>query len=137
MKVLLLGVGMQGKAALHDLVQSKHVSEIIAADVDVETLKAYVKSRKYGDKVICEYIDASDPKSIDGLMKAKTDVAIDLLPPMYINDVARAAVKYGVNLVNTMYVSPEIKELSAEAEKKGITILPEFGMDPGIDLVFM
>ena len=137
MKVLLFGVGMQGKATLHDLVQSKAVSEVIAADVDVETLRAYVKSRNYGDKVTCEYIDASDSISIDRLMKLKADVVIDLLPPMYINDVARSAVANGVNLVNTMYVSPEIKELSAEAEKKGITILPEFGMDPGIDLAFM
>ena len=137
MKVLLLGVGMQGKATLHDLVESKGVSKVIAADVDSKGLATYVQSRNYGDKVTCEYIDASDTESIDRLMKLKADVAIDLLPPMYINDVAKSAIKYGVNLVNTMYVSPEIKELSAEAEKKGITILPEFGMDPGIDLVFM
>jgi saccharopine dehydrogenase-like NADP-dependent oxidoreductase len=43
MKVLLLGVGMQGKAALHDLVQCKEVTEIIAADRDIEALKAYIQ----------------------------------------------------------------------------------------------
>ena len=31
MKVLLLGVGMQGKAALHDLVHGGEVTEIVAA----------------------------------------------------------------------------------------------------------
>ena len=34
MRILLLGVGMQGKAALDDLVRSDHVSEVVAADQD-------------------------------------------------------------------------------------------------------
>ena len=33
MEVLLLGVGMQGRAALHDLVRSPGVARVTAADV--------------------------------------------------------------------------------------------------------
>jgi len=35
LKVMLFGVGLQGKVALHDLVNSEMVSEIIAADLDI------------------------------------------------------------------------------------------------------
>ena len=49
-KVLLLGVGMQGKAALHDLVRSGE-AEVVAADRDLEALKAHVESRRYDDRV--------------------------------------------------------------------------------------
>ncbi len=35
MKILLLGVGLQGRTALYDLEQSDDVTEIIAVDVDI------------------------------------------------------------------------------------------------------
>ena len=45
MKVLLLGVGLQGNAALYDLAQSKDVKEIIAADIDLKSLKKLVNQK--------------------------------------------------------------------------------------------
>jgi len=77
MKVLLLGVGMQGKAALHDLVNSPAVDKIFAADREFEALQAHVTSKKYGSKVRCDYVDAADPESIDHLMRQGPDVVID------------------------------------------------------------
>jgi saccharopine dehydrogenase-like NADP-dependent oxidoreductase len=136
-KVLLFGVGMQGKAALHDLANHQLVTEIIAADQEIDALKAYVDIGRYGDKVRCEHLDAGAPGQIDRLMSGKPDVAIDLLPKSFIGDITRAAVKHGVHLVNTNYAVPEAEELAEEAQSKGITILPEFGLDPGIDLVLL
>jgi len=43
MKVLLLGVGMQSKAALYDLVYSKEVTQVVAVDQDVDALKDHVE----------------------------------------------------------------------------------------------
>jgi saccharopine dehydrogenase-like NADP-dependent oxidoreductase len=42
MKILLLGVGLQGKAALHDLARSPDVAQVIAADVNDADLQRYV-----------------------------------------------------------------------------------------------
>lgn len=137
MKILLLGVGMQGKTALQDLVQSCEVTEIIAADRNVEALKAYVAGRRYGSKVRCEHVDAADGESIRRLMKRGVDVAIDLLPAHLCGRVAAAAVRQSVHLVNTFYTVPQVKGLAAEAESRGVTILPECGLDPGIDLVML
>jgi len=137
MKVLLLGVGMQGKAALHDLVQSQEVTEVIAASRHVEALKDYIADRRYGGKVRCDFVDASEPDSIGRLMKCGADVAIDLLPAHACGRVAAAAVQHGVHLVNTFYTLPEVKDLAARAESRDVTILPEFGLDPGIDLVML
>ncbi len=136
MKVLLLGVGLQGKAALHDLVQSEKVTELIAADYDIKSLQEFVKTKKY-PKVQTEFFDASKQEDIDKLMGQKPDVVIDLLPVTYMDNVAKIAVKHGINLVNTFYLSLAIKELDKKAKNNGIAILPEFGMDPGIDLVLM
>jgi len=137
MKVLLLGVGMQGKAALHDLMNSGKVKEIVVADKELNALEKYIDARHYNHKVRCEYVDASDPESVERLMIQSPDVVIDLMPSMYCNNVVSAAVKFGVHLVNTFYTTPEINALENQARKNGVTILPEFGMDPGIDLVLM
>jgi len=137
MKVLLLGVGIQGKAALHDLVQSQEVTEITAASRNVGGLKAYLANRRYDARVRCDFVDAADPDSIERLMKPGVDVAIDLLPAHVCGRVAAAAVQHRIHLVNTFYTVPEVKDLATQAESRNVTILPEFGLDPEIDLVML
>ena len=137
MKVLLLGVGMQGKAALRDLALNSHVDEILTADKDIEGLKSYVAEAGFGDKVQCKHFDAEDAAQMKGLMSEDVQVVIDLLPIQFTNQAAKMAVEQGIHLVNTMRVTPEIEALAKEAKAKGITILPEFGLDPGIDLLLL
>jgi saccharopine dehydrogenase-like NADP-dependent oxidoreductase len=136
-KVLLLGVGMQGKATLHDLVDSEGVDSIIAADGDFEALASHVEQQRYGDQVACEPLDAADPKSIERLMASEPDVVIDLLPVRWHDTVGRIVVEHGRHLVNASYTTPGLRSLADQAKARGITLLPEFGMDPGIDLVLL
>lgn len=137
MKILLLGVGMQGKAVLHDLVRSEQVTAVVAADREFEALQTYVANQRYGDKVRCEPVEAARPESIERLLAAGADVVVDLLPTVFAGHVAAAAVRQGIHLVNTVYARPEVKEWADEARARNITILPEFGMDPGLDLVLL
>jgi saccharopine dehydrogenase-like NADP-dependent oxidoreductase len=137
MKVLLLGVGMQGKAALYDLFNNPDVKEIVAADVDREAVSAHIKAKAYESKVTSAQVDASSEEELSMLIGDGIDVVLDLLPPMFVGKVAEIAVKHGVSVVNTFYAVPEVKALEAQAQAKGVTILPEFGMDPGMDLVLL
>ena len=137
MKILLLGVGMQGKAALYDLVHSEAVEEIIAADLDAQALAAHLDEQRYGDKVTCQRVDAADPSSIQQLMDSKPDVVIDLLPPAFHDGVAGIAVDQGIHVVSTNYATPGLAGLAEKARAQKVTLLPEFGMDPGIDLVLL
>ena len=136
MKILLLGIGFQGKAALHDLTKNVDVDEIIAADFKINDLKKYVNEKKYSN-VTCKFLDANNQESIDNLFLKKPDLVIDLLPYYYRDKIVETAVSHGVSIVNTMYTSPKIKKLANIAKKKNISILPEFGFDPGIDLVLL
>ncbi len=139
MRVLLLGVGMQGKAALHDLMESREVTEVIAADLNLDLLKSSIADRNYQNttKLKCEYFNANNPESIENLFVHKPDIIIDLLPVKLHDIVTTIAIDKSVHLVNASYVTPGIKKISHKAIEKGITILPEFGMDPGIDLVLL
>ncbi len=139
MRVLLLGVGMQGKAALHDLVASTEVTGILAADANLDGLRAHAARMGYEacGHLQCVPCDADDSRQLRVLFEQRPDVVIDLLPVHFGHAVAQLAIEHQVDLVNTMYVRPEIRALADRARARGVTILPEFGLDPGIDLVLL
>ena len=49
--------------------------------------------------------------------------------------VLNACVLNGVNVVTSSYVSPDMMKLDQEARQKGLTLLNECGLDPGIDIM--
>jgi saccharopine dehydrogenase-like NADP-dependent oxidoreductase len=133
MNILLLGTGLQGKAALHDLVRSPEVRHVIAADVNIDDLTRYV-ARLDTDKVTCVALDVHDRDRVLELMR-QVEAVVVLLPVTFHPLIGELAVSSGIHLVNASYAPPEFQALGREAEAKGLTILPEFGLDPGIDLV--
>ncbi|NIW87049.1 MAG: saccharopine dehydrogenase, partial [Gammaproteobacteria bacterium] len=128
MDILLLGVGLQGRAALYDLAASPQVERIIAADREIESLDALIRDEGYEGRVESHPFDASDPSALDALMRTGVDVAIDLLPVAFIESVGVAAVRNGVHLVNTFYVPVGLERLDDAARAAGVSILPEFGL---------
>jgi saccharopine dehydrogenase-like NADP-dependent oxidoreductase len=51
-KILVLGTGLQAKAALRDLARSPDVKQVIAADADLEELQEYAEQLPTG-KISC------------------------------------------------------------------------------------
>lgn len=133
MKILLLGVGLQGKAALHHLATSPEVTKVIAADANHADLQQYA-SQLNSDKITTVQLDVRDESAVSAEMK-KVDAAIILLPQGFRVQMLKLAIEAGIHFVETSYALPEYSELGQLAAEKGITILPECGLDPGIDLV--
>lgn len=133
MKILVLGgCGVQGRTAVYDLASDPLVSHIICADVDFDE---WVKIAPYidGHKVTCKKVDARNKETLVDLYQ-QVDVVIDLLPKAFKEAVNRAALETRVSLVNTNYANGHT-ELDSLAKEAGIAIMPECGLDPGIDLV--
>jgi len=133
MKILLLGVGLQGKAALYDLIKNPLITQIIAADANYEDLIAYVDTLKT-DKVTTIHLDVSDIVQVSKQMKL-VQAVITLLPQQFRLSIAKLAVESGIHFIETSYTMPEYVDLGIMAESQNIALLPEFGLDPGIDLV--
>jgi saccharopine dehydrogenase-like NADP-dependent oxidoreductase len=144
--VLLLGLGMQGRACLHDLVKNSDIARIIAVDIDPgmeEYLSCYP-----GERVTGRNIDVKNETDLISLMKS-VDLVIEALPGEFALRMGRLAAESGVSLVSSMYfmnpgesdedkirsVKEELAEIDREAKEKGVSILTEFGLDPGIDLI--
>jgi lysine 6-dehydrogenase len=133
MKVLVLGgCGFQGRAALYDLSRNASVDHVTCADIQPELLHSFDFLDR--TKIQILRIDANDSNALASKMDEKFDVVLDFLPPQCIRTVAEAAIKSGVHLVNTNYAE-DILDLDHAAKEKGIAIIPECGLDPGIDLV--
>ncbi len=145
-RVVQLGYGMQGKACLVDLLNAPGIGEIVVGDCFPgfeESIRALDEPR-----VKAVRTDASKREDLVSVMTG-ADVVIELLPGLFALPVARLAAELGVNLVSAMYLANpgeqdpekreanrrELAQIDAAVKGAGKTILEEFGMDPGIDLV--
>ena len=144
--IVILGFGMQGKAALYDILNKCDAESIIVAD-NSSGLQSNL-SRYPSDKVTGMITDAADKHQLHSLMK-NAAIVIDALPGEFAFNVARVAADAGVNLVSSMYyinplekepskikyIREELGQIDKQAKRNGVVVLPEFGLDPGIDLV--
>jgi len=134
MKVAVLGgMGLQGKAALADLARSKDVTEIICADLEPDALGKMADFLDVG-RITPVKIDASSKDSLVSVLRRNVDVAIDLLPFPLMPNAFDAAIEAGVALVSTNYANT-IRHLHERAVEVGVSLMPECGLDPGIDLI--
>jgi saccharopine dehydrogenase-like NADP-dependent oxidoreductase len=124
---------MQGKAALLDLARSANVKSIVCAD---SNLAEWEKLARIADtsKIRPVRLDASSRQAIADLLADGVDAAIDLLPLPLMGLACEAAIETGVPLVSTNYAK-NVKHLAERARKAGARLMPECGLDPGIDLV--
>jgi lysine 6-dehydrogenase len=134
MKIALLGgLGLQGKAALFDLAKSKSVEKIICADRMTE-LPEQLKSCLDVNRITLVDMDASLKEPILEILQDDVDVAIDLLPAPLMGNAFEAALEAGVSIVSTNYFHKS-ERIDERARAADISIMPECGLDPGIDLV--
>jgi saccharopine dehydrogenase-like NADP-dependent oxidoreductase len=145
-RVLLLGCGAQGRAALHDLASGDDAVHVVVADAD---RGVGAISRRYpASRVTAKIIDATDEPVVAALMR-EADVVVEALPGPFALPMARLAANCGVSIVSSMYLrDPQeqdarriaetehvIEGIAREARAKGIVVLPELGLDPGLDLI--
>ncbi|UCF90533.1 MAG: saccharopine dehydrogenase NADP-binding domain-containing protein [Desulfobacterales bacterium] len=134
MKIAVLGgLGIQGRAAITDLSNSKIVDEVICADANLdmwENISRWVDVKK----IHPIKINADETVELTRLLGQEVDVAIDLLPSFLMTNAFEAAIEAGVPMISTNYGS-EIRPLHNAAMAAGIALMPECGLDPGIDLI--
>ncbi|TSE12498.1 saccharopine dehydrogenase family protein [Mesorhizobium intechi] len=132
MKIAVLGgLGLQGRAAIADLVASG-VEEVICVDTAPDG------AARLADLTDLSHVRFVMPKGAIGSaladVLADADAVIDLLPQPLMREAVQAAIATRTPLVTTNYAKT-IADLATEAERAGVSIMTECGLDPGIDLV--
>ncbi|WP_214477304.1 saccharopine dehydrogenase family protein [Mesorhizobium sp. dw_380] len=132
MKIAVLGgLGLQGRAAIADLVASG-VEEVVCVDAAPDG------AARLGGLTDVARVRFVVPEGAIGpaLANVLTDVdaVIDLLPQPLMRDAVQAAIATRTPLVTTNY-GKAIADLAPAAEQAGVAVMTECGLDPGIDLV--
>lgn len=133
MRMLVLGAGLQGTACAFDLLRNPAVERVVLADQRIGTLPAFLQPQ-LGSRLVTATVDVRDEAAVRALMQDATAVMSAI--PYYFNlSLAQLAVSCGVHFTdlggNTEIVLQQ-KGLDADAEGKGVSVVPDTGLAPGM-----
>ena len=134
MRMLVLGAGLQGSACAYDLLQNPAIGEVHLADREVGALPDFLAPWVGSPRLRVLKLDVRDHAAARAAMTGARAVMCAL--PYYFNlEMTRLAIDAGVHFAdlggNTEIVG-EQKALSAGAKAKGITVVPDCGLAPGM-----
>lgn len=134
MKVVVLGAGLMGKEIARDLVGSEEVETVFLADVSVDHAKGFVDTLNT-KKVEVVQLDADCDEDLRKVI-GYGDVVINALFYTFNERVAKAAINAGVHAVDLGGhiggITESILQLNDLAAEKGVTIIPDLGVAPGM-----
>jgi lysine 6-dehydrogenase len=133
MRMLVLGAGLQGSACAHDLLGRPDVERVTLADLHPKRLATFLKTR-IGKRLVLARLDARQADRLRRLLRGH-DAVMNALPYYFNYPVAKAAVRAGLHYSdlggNTEIVQKQ-KTLHAAARKKGVSVIPDCGLAPGM-----
>lgn len=123
-----------GKEAARDLVKSEDVEKVYLADLNVHQAEEFAKQLT-SNKLDILLLDANNDEQLRNVM-ALGDVVINALFYTFNEKVARTAVEIGVHSIDLGGhiggATDAVLGLAKEAEAKGVTIIPDLGVAPGM-----
>ncbi len=131
-KILILGAGRSSYNLIQYLLSNASENNwfITVGDYDLK----FAQEKIIGYETFAEAIqfDAQDSFVCDRYISL-ADVVVSLLPPALHIHAAKSCIKLDKSMFTASYVSHEIRLLDAAARQKGLLIMNELGLDPGID----
>jgi lysine 6-dehydrogenase len=132
MKIVILGAGFQGTACAFDLLRSEGVDEVTLVDQSETALQAAQK-RLNSPKLNTVVLDiTTHANAVQAMRHGQVTVSA---VPYFLNEMlTQAAIEAGSHFVdmggNTDVVLKQMT-YSSQAEKAGVTIVPDMGLAPG------
>ena len=133
MRMLVLGAGLQGTACAFDLLNNPAVERVVLADVKVGPLPAFLVPFA-GDRLVQKALDVRDAAAVREAFTLG-DAVMSAIPYYFNYPLAGLAVEAGVHFAdlggNTEIVRQQ-QTLDAEAKAKGVSVVPDTGLAPGM-----
>jgi saccharopine dehydrogenase (NADP+, L-glutamate forming) len=130
-RILILGAGRSASSLIDYLL--KHAAaenwKVVVGDYILEIAQEKVGEHPNAEAI---HFDVMDIEGRTDVIRT-ADIVISMLPARFHIYVAELCVQHGINLITASYVSEEMQALDQKAKAKGILLLNECGLDPGID----
>ncbi|MCG8568486.1 MAG: saccharopine dehydrogenase NADP-binding domain-containing protein [Desulfobacterales bacterium] len=141
-RVVLLGYGMQGKACVYDLIKHGDFSHLDIVDC-YDGFLADVAALDH-PRIQAHHMDGGDTVGLNALF-SPASLVIDFFPPHFTLTMMELAIDAQCHAMTSSYINnpsyqdvpgfvQRVEALGVKARERGMTILQEFGMDPGMDL---
>jgi saccharopine dehydrogenase-like NADP-dependent oxidoreductase len=129
--VLILGAGLSSNSLIKYFLEhsDKQQWTIRVGDIHPEDAIERIKGHPNGEAFLFDVHNAAQRR----IEIENARIVISLLPARMHHLVAESCVELGRDMVTASYLSPEIKALDQKARSKGIVLMNECGVDPGID----
>ncbi len=130
MKVAVLGCGAVGSLTVKRLASTGRFAEVVAVDVNPQLIEELGRV----EGVSAVKLDVSDEEALRRLLK-DVDLACEALPGRLGFKAMETAVIAGVNVVSVSYTPEDPFKLEEEAVRRGVLIVPDCGLAPGLSNV--
>jgi len=129
-KILVLGAGLSSTTLIKYLLDhSENRWTVRVGDIKPEIAQDKIQGHPKGEAFAFDVYNVNQRN--EEIRRAH--IVISLLPARMHHLVAEACVELGRNMVTASYLSPDIKALDEAARNKGIVLMNECGVDPGLD----
>lgn len=130
-RILVIGAGRSTSSLISYLLRNAKANNwfITVSDMSLALAQEKIKGASDCEAITFDVTNAAQRKQLI----ESHDVVVSMLPAFMHGDVARDCVSIGKHLFTASYVSSEMKELDAAARSKGVLLMNEIGLDPGID----
>ncbi len=130
-KILIIGAGRSSANLIKYLLDHSLTENWIVrvGDRDIDFVKAKLDNHPRGEAFALDAMNEVQRKS----EIQAADLVISMLPASMHVAIARDCIEFVKPVITPSYVAPEMWELDEVAKSKGVLILNEMGVDPGID----
>lgn len=130
-QLLVLGAGKSAGYLVSKLLELGVTENwfVTVGDIDLARARELVGDHVQGEAVRFDVGDAE----LRAAQIAHANVVINMLPAAHQDVVAWDCVNHGRHMISVSYRDQGMRDLDTDAQRKGILLLWEMGLDPGID----
>ncbi|MCI4667539.1 MAG: saccharopine dehydrogenase NADP-binding domain-containing protein [Bacteroidia bacterium] len=130
-KILLLGAGRSATTLIQYLLEKceEYQWNLTVGDISEQSAKDKIAGNPHGRAI--QFNIHNEAQRVQEI--TRSDLVISMLPARFHYLAAQICVAYKKPFLTASYVSDDIKKLDWEAQKNGVILLMESGLDPGID----
>ncbi len=127
-KIFVAGAGLVVRPLVGYLLDQPDF-HVVVGDVEPDRAARIVAGHPRGTAVTLDIQDAAAFRE----RIAGADLVVSMVPYTFHPLLGRIAIDLGKPMVTASYVSPAMKALDEDARRRGVLLLNELGLDPGID----
>ncbi len=130
-RILVLGAGKSSPYLISYLLDQaeKYNWFVVVADMDLDVAKSRLGESSRGEAL---RFDINNSKTRSAQI-GQADVVVNMLAPRFQYVVASACVRFRKHMISVSYEDRQMRDLAKDAERLGVLMLTEIGLDPGID----